>query len=50
MSSESKKRKEKNNPHSYHGLALKLKDTKLKGRAYYNSAQRQKDKKDINEL
>ena len=45
MSSENKKRKEKNNPHSYHGMALKQSDVKLKGRLYYNSSTRQKNKK-----
>jgi hypothetical protein len=45
MTAESKKRKEKNNPHSNHGFALKVKQTKLKRRLYFNSSQRQENNK-----
>lgn len=45
MTSESKRRKEKNNPHSYHGFALKEKLMKLKGMLYFNSSKRKELKK-----
>jgi hypothetical protein len=45
MTSESKRRKEKNNPHSNHGFALKESLMKLKRRLYFNSSKRQKLKK-----
>jgi len=44
MASENKKNKEKN-CYSNHGMALKEKTTKLKRLLYYNSSQRQENKK-----
>ena len=45
MTSESKRRKEKNTSHSYHGFALKEKILKLKGFLYFNASKRQDLKK-----
>lgn len=45
MTSENKKRKEKNRFHSSHGFALKEKLLKLKRFLYFNSSKRQELKK-----
>lgn len=45
MTSENKRRKEKNTSHSCHGFALKEKLMKLKGALYFNSSKRQELKK-----
>ena len=50
MTSENKRRKERNNPHSCHGFAMKEKLMKLKGWLYFNSSKRQELKKIDNEI
>lgn len=47
MTSENKRRKEKNTSHSCHGFALKEKLMKLKGALYFNSSKRQDLKKKL---
>jgi hypothetical protein len=45
MTSESKRKKEKNNTHSANGFALKEHECKMKRALYFNSSKRQKLKK-----
>jgi len=49
MTSENKRRKEKNTSHSCHGFALKEKLMKLRGALYFNSSKRQDLKKKLDD-